>query len=269
MKEKIYQDKLILLEKALETTQDGVAILNNNGEFLLIIYSSPIIFIISFGIVLSKDRDYMTRVDASAKPSAFMWHPQLPGDVEERFIVANDEFKFKEFNADSKQCRRITLTPTFGGPLTTLMPVKVGSSNSSRLYAYATANKIIGVGCLPLSGNPSEVIGIVAHPGAITSMCLSGDGKYLFSTGGSDLSCNMWKIDHNYWSLSKEVATMNYSYTNTIDDAYYTLLDGGKNGELHNDIIDYFYYCQIRAQGEDSMEPSDEQDDEEAEDGNR
>ncbi len=210
---------------------------------------------ISFGIVLSKDRDYMTRVDTSAKPSAFMWHPPLPGDIEERFIVANDEFKFKEFNADSKQCRRTTLTPTFGGPLTTLMPVKVSSTNSSRLYAYATANKIIGVGCFPLSGNPSEVIGIVAHPGAITSLCISGDGKYLFSTGGSDLSCNMWKIDHNYWPPSNEIVTMNYSYTNTMDDAYYTRLDGGKNGELHNDIIDYFYYCQIRAQGEDSMEP--------------
>lgn len=34
----------------------------------------------------------------------------------------------------------------------------------------------------------------------------------------------------------------------------YSMLEGGENGELHNEIIDYFYYCQIRSQGENTMD---------------
>ena len=38
-----------------------------------------------------------------------------------------------------------------------------------------------------------------------------------------------------------------------VDD-YIALIDGGAAGALYNDIVDYFYYCQIRTQGENSME---------------
>jgi hypothetical protein len=36
---------------------------------------------------------------------------------------------------------------------------------------------------------------------------------------------------------------------------FFSLLEGGEDGELHRDIVDYFYYCQLRHLGEDSMEP--------------
>ena len=109
-----------------------------------------------------------------------------------RFVVANSEFKFKEFNADSKQCRKTTLAPTFGinvanpstvgsfggAPVNLVqLPLsasaKVGSSNSNnqskgamvstapRHYVYTTSQRVIGIGCFPLTGNPEEVRTVV------------------------------------------------------------------------------------------------------------
>ena len=78
---------------------------------------------------------------------------------------------------------------------------------------------------------------LVAHPGEISDITVSADGKYLFSSGGSDMTVMMWRIQCN----SEEAAL------DLIDD-YLSLLEGGKNGPLHNEIIDYFYSAQLRAQ---------------------
>lgn len=72
-----------------------------------------------------------------------------------RFVIANDEFKIKEFNADSKQCRKTTLAPTFGGPPNKLLTLKFNGAINH--YAYSTAERIVGLGCLPLTGDPTQV----------------------------------------------------------------------------------------------------------------
>ena len=41
-------------------------------------------------------------------------------------------------------------------------------------------------------------MGIVAHPGVISSLAISADGKFLFSAGGPDLSVNMWKVEPTF-----------------------------------------------------------------------
>ena len=121
-------------------------------------------------------------------------------------------------------------------------------------------------------------MGIVAHPGEVTSLDVSFDGKYVFSAGGFDLSVNMWKInveEHRKFRKGKAASTHDYNDEQsslvgqsektaihskvTTEIAalkpYFGLLEGGENGELHRDIVDYFYYCQLRHHGEDSMEP--------------
>lgn len=70
-------------------------------------------------------------------------------------MCANDEFKFKEYNADSKQCRKTTMAPTFGGPPNQL--VYLPGNNERRCFAYSTAERIVGVGVLPLTGDPRNV----------------------------------------------------------------------------------------------------------------
>lgn len=222
------------------------------------------------------------RLELTAVPTALMWHTHLDDDVEDRFVIANSEFKFKEFNADSKQCRKTTLAPTFGinvsqantmnninnylncGAPTRLLPLPlpihqkipgVGTSASSkaaihgiqRHYIYATSHRVIGIGSFPLTGNPEEVIGLVAHPNQISDISVTYDGKYIFTSGGSDLSVNMWTV--NVQPLTNVVQHPSM-------EPFYNLLEEGSStqGELYNNIVDYFYYCQIRSHGENVMD---------------
>lgn len=109
-------------------------------------------------------------------------------------------------------------------------------------------------------------MGIVAHPGDITSVDVSYDGRFMFSAGGFDLSVNMWKIDVEEHRMDRKNSILSamsdteQAATNAKDaDAaklkpFFSLLEGGEDGELHHDIVDYFYYCQLRHLGEDSME---------------
>lgn len=191
--------------------------------------------------------DVPIRIELTATPTAVTWHPQVTkDDLEDRFVVANDEFKLKEFNADSKQCRRTTLAPSFGSPPTTLLNLTIAEETQN--YVYATEDRIVGIGTYPLSGNPVEVMGLVAHPAQISSIALSYDGKYLFTAGGRDLTTAMWDVD---------VSVLNNPNRGSPEDAmlpFLELLEGGNNGELHNDIIDYFYLCQLRTQGENTMD---------------
>lgn len=133
-------------------------------------------------------------------------------------------------------------------------------------------------------------MGIVAHPGDVTCVAVSHDGKYVFSGGGYDLSVNMWRVDVEEHRCARRAAqvradAVTATKVEAAEDAageeggglsagaeggavslakaaqeavvlrpYFSLLEGGEGGELHRDIVDYFYYCQLRHLGEDSME---------------
>ena len=183
-------------------------------------------------------------LDLIAVPKALMWHPRTGDDAEDKFVVVNDEFKLKEFNAESKICRKTTLAPTFGEVPNCLIPIKSGEEN---FFVYSTKSKVIGIGSFPLTGNPTKVMGLVAHPAQISSIAVSFDAKFVFSAGGADLSVNTWAIDIS--SLSNQSIDADGEMCHFLG-----LLEGGPGGALHNDIVDYFYYCQLRTQGEKAME---------------
>lgn len=110
-------------------------------------------------------------------------------------------------------------------------------------------------------------MGIVAHPSDISAITTTFDGKFLFSAGGRDLSVNMWELDLPDTSIfTVPPAPSEYSnddYENGEQHLsklaalrpFLSLLEGGEDGELHGDIVDYFYYCQLRSCSEDSMDP--------------
>ena len=188
-----------------------------------------------------------TQLDLTARPTALLSNPAHGANHEDKFVVANDEFKLKVYNMESKQCRKTTIAPTYGGPPNKMLPIR--RNGKVNYYAYSTASKVIGVGCMPVTGNPAEVMGLVAHPGHITCIAASCDGQFLFSAGGHDLSVNMWAIDTSdmpaYVGSKSEAEEL---------EAFLGLLEGGRNGPVYNDIVDYFYYCQLRTQGEDAIE---------------
>jgi hypothetical protein len=62
----------------------------------------------------------------------------------------------------------------------------------------------------------------------------------------------MWKINPNH--SGDLYSDSEYDPPSDSMKPFYSLLEGGEGGELHRDIEDYFYYCQLRHLGEDSME---------------
>eukprot|EP00599_Poterioochromonas_sp_BG-1_P007632 CAMPEP_0173138452 /NCGR_PEP_ID=MMETSP1105-20130129/3699_1 /TAXON_ID=2985 /ORGANISM="Ochromonas sp., Strain BG-1" /LENGTH=858 /DNA_ID=CAMNT_0014051051 /DNA_START=306 /DNA_END=2882 /DNA_ORIENTATION=- len=195
------------------------------------------------------------RIEMTAKPTCVLWHPRREEDVEDRFLTVNSEFKIKQYNIDSKQCRKTTLAPRYGFPPNELLIVPYSTINQSdqtgqqlwqSTFIFSTHHRIIGVGHFPLDGNPEKTMGIVAHPGEITSIAVSFDGKFVFSAGGSDLTVNMWNLFEEYPDLTDQ--------SNNSILPYLQLLEGGPYGELHQNLIDYFYYCQLRHGGEDTLD---------------
>lgn len=93
---------------------------------------------------------------------------------------------------------------------------------------------------------------MIAHPGKVSSVAVSADGKYLFTCGGSDLSVNMWEIDP---SVFQTALLASKSEDRSIRLApFLDALEGGEYGQLYNELVDYFYYFQLRRQGEDCMD---------------
>lgn len=99
-------------------------------------------------------------------------------------------------------------------------------------------NKVIGIIKLPLDGNPNNTIGLVAHPEEITDMSATSDGKYIMTSGGSDLSINLWHFD---------VENLEQSFTRDKhdmgEDIYPNFLEGGHEGNTYKDLKDFFYYA--------------------------
>ena len=133
-----------------------------------------------------------------AYPSACMWHPKAPGAREDLFITANSEFKFKVWNSSNKTCRKTSLGPTYGGPITKLIrqPLVGGATDGvDEFVAYSTAYKVVGLCKIPFDGNPTRAMGLVAHPSEVKEISFSHDGQWLVTSGGEDMTVNLWKVD--------------------------------------------------------------------------
>lgn len=214
------------------------------------------------GIVLTQAP---VRIEQGATPTACCWHPELPRGAlqEDLLVVANDEYKLKQWNASNKTCRKTTLGPSYGGPINRLVPIPVKSQpqpqgsgpNSAsmlaaeRYCAYSTHEKVVGLLKLPLDGNPHKTMGLIAHPGEISNMAVAFDGACLLTAGGRDMVVNMWAIDTNQLDLAEATSTLNGDTSDSIE-SYIALLEGGKDGEFYHEIVDYFYLAQLRVQGE-------------------
>jgi WD40 repeat protein/Ca2+-binding EF-hand superfamily protein len=222
--------------------QDGSVGLASIGEDCrLVLYdvlrSSP-----AKGLLLLSDNP---TTSLPSTPTAVMWHPtSLDEFVEDRLVIANNEYKLTQWNAANMACRRTSLGPLFGSAVTSLIPV-TGPGN---LIAYATPERVVGVMKLPLDGDPVKVMGLIAHPGQLASIAVSSDGNTLFTSGGRDLTMNAWSIQGD--SLSPPDQAEEPQIRRFIDQ-----LEGGEGGELHEELVDYFYYAQLKVQGVNSTEP--------------
>ncbi|XP_065682743.1 cilia- and flagella-associated protein 251 isoform X1 [Hydra vulgaris] len=183
------------------------------------------------------------RIEQEAVPLCFIPYPPIV--KENFFIVANDAFKIKLFNSTTKMCRQTTLSPAYGSQVKKML-ILPDTQGPHRYMAYITSNKV-GLTILPFDGNPYKSMALIAHKQAHDVAC-SFDGKYLFTCGGSDPNVLIWVIDY---SALEAASCLGGDGLNP----FYSLLEGGQNGHLFSELEDYFYFCQIRSQGIDTMMP--------------
>eukprot|EP00992_Anisonema_acinus_P016033 TRINITY_DN9988_c0_g1_i4.p2 TRINITY_DN9988_c0_g1~~TRINITY_DN9988_c0_g1_i4.p2 ORF type:complete len:590 (-),score=189.09 TRINITY_DN9988_c0_g1_i4:135-1904(-) len=171
--------------------------------------------------------------------------PEAPKSSTDVLIIATNEYKVKLFATDSnRQCIQTVLGPTYGGPLNKVMIIAQNVSGGPQQFAiYTTHEKVVGLVKLPLDGNPRKAMGLLAHPMEISSAAVSFDGRFLFTAGGRDCCVNQWAINGDQLRVQDG---------RPIVDHYIDVIEGGKDGDFMKEIIDYFYYAQIRSQGEET-----------------
>ena len=78
-------------------------------------------------------------------------------------------------------------------------------------------------------------------------------GKYVYTSDGYGV-VNLWQVNldaltANVWAPGTEAQPL------TKVERYSTLLEEGMSGQEFVDITNFFYYSQLRVQGEDTSEP--------------
>lgn len=169
----------------------------------------------------------------------------------DNIIIANSEYKLRllfttgsnvNINSEHFIVKQTSLGPTYGKPINKLRIIP-GIDKDKRMLAFSTESKIFGLLYLPLDGNPFRMMGVIGHPGKIQEIKTSKNLDFVFTTGGSDYIINVWK--HNIHPLIDAVGNGGEGIT-----PHLTLLEGGKEGLMYQEMINFFYYTQIKSKDE-------------------
>ncbi|KAK0138139.1 Cilia- and flagella-associated protein 251 [Merluccius polli] len=181
-------------------------------------------------------------VEQSAVPQCMTWYPPLT--TEHFLLTASDQHKMKLLNSTTNMCRKTLLGPTYESPVQKM--VVLPGSRDPYYLAFITKDKV-GLQILPLDGNPYKSIAVICHPGGVSQLACSFDGRFVFTSGGADCTVLRWEINLDGLQAA---ASLGGSHL----DPFYALLEGGRGGTVYREMEDFFYYCQLRHQGIDSME---------------
>ena len=188
------------------------------------------------------------KIEDDCNMTSIVWYP-LSHHKEKEIVISNDAYKIKAVNVNDSSSStnslsiiKTSLGPCFGGPIQ-VMRVVPGKDKTKRLIAFATREKVLGLMCLPIDGNPFRYMGVIAHPGIIKDVKPATNASYIFTTGGDDYTINIWRYNINPLIEAVE---------NGGDGIkpFLNLLEGGIGGKKYKEMVDYFYYAQIKSKDE-------------------
>jgi WD40 repeat protein/Ca2+-binding EF-hand superfamily protein len=177
-----------------------------------------------------------TQVEKTAHPTSFAWTLK---DNRPFFVVANTEGKLRLWTgAAVTGCRKTTLAPSFGGDLIRMTFIE--STRSS--IVYATDQCVLGLVLYPLTGNPNESMGLIAHPSRIEWIVMSRDESRVLVCSGVDNYIGIFTVKPEHLETAARLAARE-------GNAFNAMLEGGEDGPLYQEMVDYFYSSQLRVQG--------------------
>lgn len=195
------------------------------------------------GLKLQQYHDF----PASSNPTAIAFAPPVKyhahQSADTQLITADAQFKMRLFNPDTKSNAATFLGPTFGGPVNHLIPF-CSTAAAESFLAYSTSERVVGLLAWPMDGDPAKTMGLIAHPGSISAISVSYDGRKLM-TAGADGTVNVWNIGSaalKGWSSTPSSPEERISIWERVID----------NPETVQEIKEYFLFSQIKSQGENS-----------------
>ncbi|KAI9100552.1 quinon protein alcohol dehydrogenase-like superfamily, partial [Phlyctochytrium arcticum] len=205
------------------------------------------------------------RIEQTFIPRSAIRYPSPPArgpndQPQPFFLTINSGGKFRLYNGDSGMCRQTIIAPTYGGDIKKLAIVEAkemveNTEELTRYIAYVAHEKrskrayqVLGLVKLPLDGNPHKSMGVIAHPGPISHVIPTSSGSHLFSLGKNDGNLKLWSMSPNV--LRAQIALGGEGLAPFLD-----LFSGdvGERDAFVREMEDYFYYAQLRSQGEDAM----------------
>jgi hypothetical protein len=86
-------------------------------------------------------------------------------------------------------------------------------------------------------------MGVIAHPGEVSNIACTLSGDYLLTAGGPDGAVNQWAITPAAIDVQMKLGGAGLDpFLNLTND----------NPDFYRELEDYFYYAQLKSQGENS-----------------
>uniref|UniRef100_S4RZB0 Cilia- and flagella-associated protein 251 n=1 Tax=Petromyzon marinus TaxID=7757 RepID=S4RZB0_PETMA len=201
---------------------------------------------------------HFQRVEQSAVPLCLLFHPAL--SAETFLLTANNQHKYKLYNATTLMCRKTTLAPLLGSPLKKICALpNTDITNKAHFLVFIT-NDCVGLQMLPLDGNPHHWVGVHCHAmavdshmrgavagGGVQDVACSHDGHYVVTAGKADGAVHVWRVNtmaiHTASSLAGEGIV-----------PFYSMLECGREGDFFRELEDYFYFAQLLRQGLETLD---------------
>ena len=112
---------------------------------------------------------------------------------------------------------------------------------------YAMDSRVAGMIAFPLDGDPEKSTGVIANSGDLAGIRLGYNNTCALVAGKCDGMVTLWALDTEAFDEAGTGASE--------EEKFGALVEGGVDGEFYSEIIDYFYYTQLKAQGEDTILP--------------